>query len=350
MSDARHHYVPQFHLRLFGHADGNGRIWVYDKQTDRIGRRSVKAVASEINYYRIRDRDGGHSDQLEHMFSQLESASAPLIRRLARMDEPEYLLTPAERGALSGYVALLWARGPTQRSWTHAMGEFMARVQLDMLLRHPEGFREHVKRQDSDQSDTEIEALRTQTLADLEAGRMVVEAPGEWGLANLGPAVEAVRPLLFGMKWRIFRRRQLPFITIGDCPVLLIAPPDHPSYLGVGFASAGVTVGVPLSPNAILFMNHAPHDGSIPVVDLDGRPIVPSLEPVWAAGVNAQSLLTATRYLFGRSQADLEFTRISFSEEDRRGVPTFGVSNVPKEWEYLMPKAMRAGSRDEIAE
>jgi hypothetical protein len=183
--------------------------------------------------------------------------------------------------------------------------------------------------------------MRTKTIADLESGRMVLEAPIEWGLANLGPAVESIRPILFGMKWRIFRRRRLPFIAIGDCPVLLIAGPDHPPFLGVGFASAGVTVGVPLGPNSILFINHAPHDGSIPVVDLDRRPVVPSLEPTWSFGVNAQSLMTATRYLFGRSQADLEFTRIGLPEGERRRVPAFGVAHVPSQWDYLMPAAMR---------
>jgi hypothetical protein len=341
VTDARHHYVPQFHLRLFGHGDGNGRIWVYDKQADQIGPRSVKAIASEINYYRVRDGERGHSDELERMFSQLESVAAPLVRRLARMDESETLLSPDERDALSGYVALLWARGPTQRNWTHAMGEFMARIQLDMFVRHPEGFRKRAKDEDPNQSDAEIEEMRTKTIADLESGRMVLEAPIEWGLANLGPAVESIRPILFGMKWRIFRRRRLPFIAIGDCPVLLIAGPDHPPLVGVGFASAGVTVGVPLGPRAILIMSHLPHDGSIPVVDLDRRPAVPSLEPTWSFGVNAQSLMTATRYLFARSQADLEFTRIGLPEKERRRVPTFGVAHVPSQWDYLMPKAMR---------
>jgi len=33
-------------LHQFGHADGRGRIWVYDKTTDSISRRSVEAVAT----------------------------------------------------------------------------------------------------------------------------------------------------------------------------------------------------------------------------------------------------------------------------------------------------------------
>ena len=142
MADAaRHHYVPQFHLRMFGHADGNGRIWAYDKRSDAITRRSVRAVASEINYYRIRDGKGGHADELEGLFSYIESGAAPLIRRLSRLAAGEHFLHPVHRDTLAGYIALLHVRGPTERRKTLAMGEFLARAQIDMVLRNPDALR-----------------------------------------------------------------------------------------------------------------------------------------------------------------------------------------------------------------
>ena len=349
MPDARHHYVPQFHLRQFGHAEGNGRIWVYDKQADSIGRRSVKSIASEINYYRVRDGKGGHSDDLESLFSYIESAAAPLIRWLADLPPGNHSLHPAERDTVAGYTALLWARGPTQRRKTLAMGEFMARAEIDMLLRNPDAFRKHTRKMGDGGSDADIETKRKELLDDMESGRIVLEAPEEWGLTNLGVAVDKIRPLLVSMKWHIFRRRRLPFVTIGDAPVTLMAPAEHPPFLGIGFASAGVEVGLPLSPDAHLVMNHAPNDGGVVVTDLDRLPVPRSLEPSWAAVVNATSLLAASRYLFGRSQADLEFTRISLGEEERRREPKVSISSIPSEWRYLMPDAFQLDEPGELA-
>lgn len=210
MSDARHHYVPQFHLRMFGHADGNGRIWTYDKQTDAITRRSVKAVASEINYYRIRDGNGGHSDELEGLFSYIESGAAPLIRRLSRLDAGDHYVHPVHRDTLAGYIALLHVRGPAERRKALAMGGFLARAQIDMVLRNPDAFRAQTRKRRDRATDEDLEKQRTSMLADLESGRMVLEAPEEWGLVGLGTAVEHVRPLIASMKWRILRRRRLP--------------------------------------------------------------------------------------------------------------------------------------------
>lgn len=343
MADARHHYVPQFHLRQFGHADGNGRIWTYDKETDAISRRSVKAVASEINYYRIRDGAGGHSDDLEGFFSYIESAAAPLIRRLARLDAGDHHLHPVHRDTLAGYLALLHVRGPTERRKTLAMGEFLARAQVDMLLRNRDAFRAHARKLGDKSGDEALEKHRTRMLADLESGRIVLEGPEEWGLIGIGTAVEHVRPLLTSMKWRILRRRRLPFVVIGDAPVSLMAPAGHPPLLGVGFASAEVEVGLPLSPDALLVMTHEPDARDIEVIDLDGHPLLPrSLRPSWATVMNAYSMLRASRYVFGRSQADLEFTRISLSDEQRRSEPKVAVMNIPPEWRYLMPDAFDA--------
>lgn len=43
---------------------------------------------------------------------------------------------------------------------------------------------------------------------------------------------------------------------IGEALVSLMAPAGHPPFLGVGFASAEVEVGLPLSPDAFLVMTH----------------------------------------------------------------------------------------------
>ena len=74
MTDPKlHHYVPQFHLRRF--ADMQGRLWAWDKQTDRIFRTSPAAVAAEKQFYRLTqyEADGHDPLTMEKQLSQMEA-------------------------------------------------------------------------------------------------------------------------------------------------------------------------------------------------------------------------------------------------------------------------------------
>lgn len=196
-------------------------------------------------------------------------------------------------------------------------------------------------------SEDELERERRQILADIESGTLTFEAPREWGLLGLSIAVDAIRPLLKEMCWRVLRRRAgLPFIAIGDSPVVLGRPDDLPLFLGVGFATPGVEVYVPLSYRFVLVLTHEPHDAQVEVLDVDSLPRQSSLTPVWTAMVNAQTFLAADRYVFGHSQADLEFTRVSLPRDLRTRRPKAAASGLPDEWKRYLTDAF---DRDEDA-
>lgn len=67
-----HHYVPQFHLRRF--ADEKGRLWAWDKQTDRIFRTSPTGIAAETQFYRLTryEADGHDPLVMEKQLSEME--------------------------------------------------------------------------------------------------------------------------------------------------------------------------------------------------------------------------------------------------------------------------------------
>jgi Protein of unknown function (DUF4238) len=344
VADAFHHYVPQFHLRQFGHSDGNGRIWVYDKTTDEIFRRSVKSIAGEPGYYTVTDPQRGTHDDLERLFSMLESSVAPLIKQLATLPPGRHPVSFFARDALAGYIALLYHRGPRARAWIHGMGQLIELAHLDMDLRDPERFRRRARAAGMTGTDQELEHERQRTLADIESGTLTFEAPREWGLFGLSIAVEGVRPLLKEMCWRVLHRRAgLPFIAIGDTPVVLGRPDDLPAFLGVGFGTPGVEVYVPLSYGSALVLTHEPHDAQVEVLDVDSLPNQTSLTPVWTSVVNAQTFLAADRYVFGHSQADLEFTRFSLPRELRMRRPKAAVSGLPDEWRRYLTDAFEQG-------
>ncbi|MFI0848602.1 DUF4238 domain-containing protein [Mesorhizobium sp. IMUNJ 23232] len=67
-----HHYVPQFHLRRF--ADELGRLWAWDKLSDRIFRTSTGGIAAEKQFYRLTqyEPDGHDPLTMEKQLSEME--------------------------------------------------------------------------------------------------------------------------------------------------------------------------------------------------------------------------------------------------------------------------------------
>ena len=73
-----HHYVPQFHLRRF--ADADGKLWVWDKQTDRVFPTLPGRIAAETQFYRLTqyEADGHDPLTMEKQLSELEADVAAI--------------------------------------------------------------------------------------------------------------------------------------------------------------------------------------------------------------------------------------------------------------------------------
>lgn len=74
----RHHYVPQFHLRRFVGADG--KLWIWDKQDDRIFQAGPTGIAAETQFYRLTqyEADGHDPMTMERQLSELEAEVAAI--------------------------------------------------------------------------------------------------------------------------------------------------------------------------------------------------------------------------------------------------------------------------------
>ena len=67
-----HHYVPQFHLRRF--LNRQGKVWVWDKTTDKIFSAVPNRIAAERNFYSLTGLISPNEDAMtmEKQFSELE--------------------------------------------------------------------------------------------------------------------------------------------------------------------------------------------------------------------------------------------------------------------------------------
>src|SRR5260370_39160148 len=83
MPDDQQHYVPQFLLKNFATGSNrNKQIWVFDKQSDRSFRTSVRNVASQGGFYDF--RVGAEARSLDPALQRLENAVVEDIRRVVQ--------------------------------------------------------------------------------------------------------------------------------------------------------------------------------------------------------------------------------------------------------------------------
>lgn len=109
-----HHYNPQFLLRKFTNQEG--RLFVYDKRRPEAGvfETSPNNVFKERDLNALEKADGSLDHSLEHKYSQLEAAVAPVVEKLIEFAEfdKHNPLTPREKAVFDEFFYRQFARAP----------------------------------------------------------------------------------------------------------------------------------------------------------------------------------------------------------------------------------------------
>lgn len=110
-----HHYVPQFHMRRF--LDEKGRLWVWDRDLDRVFSSKPSRIAAEKDFYRLSQYEvlGHDALTLEKQLSSLEGEVAKITTQWLgwlRVIEPSQKITIPEtnRGIVSLFTAVQYLR------------------------------------------------------------------------------------------------------------------------------------------------------------------------------------------------------------------------------------------------
>jgi Protein of unknown function (DUF4238) len=237
---------------------------------------------------------------------------------------------------LADYVATLHLRGPAWRDASTAIATFGARVEADMLLSNPEEFARRARAAGMPETEAALDVLRLQWQEELRTGKLVLEAPKEWSLLNLQMG-ETIAAMLMGRRWLVYRRSTLPRLILGDQPVVIHAPANHPEHVGAGFGTAGVEIYCCLSPTALLLIADEPDNGVITVVEPDDSN---DIGGDWVYVPNRAAWMHSRQYLIGSRQADLEMTALTFAEQERRTSPQIAISGIEDPWRSLLPDLM----------
>ncbi|MBL6928859.1 MAG: DUF4238 domain-containing protein [Rhodospirillales bacterium] len=213
-----HHYVPQFYLRRF--TDVSGRLWLWDRERDRIFSASPKKVAAEKHFYHLTElAENGHDPlTMEKQFSHLEGEVARITGQwldwLRQMEPVEKVKIPKiNRKLVSLYIALQFLRTADTR-------EFLTIIAENSEIQKPV-------------SAEESRLLHTDLLWDDKSVR---------GLADR----------IQSATWVFGRNATLtPFIS-SDNPVAFRTG-DNAMWLKVGLHSAGTYVVFPLASDIVMY-------------------------------------------------------------------------------------------------
>jgi Protein of unknown function (DUF4238) len=96
MSDPKlHHYVPQFYLKRF--RDTSDRLWVWDRDRDRVFATRPRSVAAERSFYHLDEYEDHDPLTMERQFASLEYEVARITNRAERPTTLSRFVRPTTR-------------------------------------------------------------------------------------------------------------------------------------------------------------------------------------------------------------------------------------------------------------
>jgi hypothetical protein len=261
-----HHFVPQFYLRRF--ADENGRLWAWDKQTDRVFQTAPASIAAGTQFYRLTqyEADGHDPLTMEKQLSDLEGQVALITNDwLARLEDAvplEALPIPTvSRRIIALHLAIQFLRTADTREILSALMEFYRGKPV---------------------SAAELREVHTELL---------------WN-ENL---IEALAERFRRSIW-IFARNHTatPFIT-SDNPIAFRTGDNRRWQRGGIFARETYLV-YPLSPHAVLYCH--PHEGKFRNLARFNNCVSPvAMNEEMVQSENSGQVFMASRFIFSKHGA-----------------------------------------------
>jgi len=244
-----HHYVTQAYLKGML-ADGESRLWVYQRNSDHVFRNTPKNLACTRSYYTIRGRDGIENDRFEKLLAvQVEGPGITVLRRLSQGTKQ---LNSQERLQGANLIAMQELRVPFMRDQLSNMMKgiytsFMhSKVSTPgMLEKHLEDLKARGKVSDRVTADEMRKVVMN--------GDITLEMLPEASLRALNHSLPSLIDAYVTMKWTVLISNETSFIT-SDCPVCR----DYPKArnLPAGIVNPDLTVYFPISLHRVLRLTH----------------------------------------------------------------------------------------------
>jgi hypothetical protein len=255
----RSHKMPRAYLQRFATSAkrGKGKLCVYERgRPPRLG--TPKSESAERGFFTSKLSDGTYSDGPAERWAQKIEDRA--ILPLKHAANPCFVWTDVNRQRMAEYWALMFVRASAafefhRTLWERSLSEMHERIRSDAELR-AQLMQRYSFLFGRPISEVELLGIYNRVIPSL---RTEAEMRGHY-IERLQYRTRLFSQILLGKTWQVWLAPSgCEFVTC-DSPVMTLRFDNWGRYyVGDGFGRDGVTVLLPVSPNACLFAGLQPY-------------------------------------------------------------------------------------------
>lgn len=280
----KHHYVPEFYLKGFCR---DGRLWMHDRERSTYEHLFPETVGIKTNFYAYEDENGQRDTSAEAELSRVESAAAPIIRKL----EAEKQISLKEKCDLALFVSLMKYRVPDFEREHEEWHDTVLKVLYKEKFPSVEAVKAEIARQGKEPDDDFAHYIFKM----FRDERYDVKTKKPYYIAQMLELGLNAAEQLANMRWLIARApKKAAFITSDD-PFLLTPPHGYDaenSPYGVGIVTPGAYKNVPLTQEIYLSIQDEGTEMAFWQADRQA-----------VRTINQNTARSHRRFLFGRDEA-----------------------------------------------
>ncbi|SEC24062.1 Protein of unknown function [Pseudomonas marginalis] len=243
----RQHFVPRFYLEGFS---SSGWLSVFDRVSGKLRKQRPKNVAVVSNLYTFEDKYDRKRFDLEVLFSQIESAAAPILKSLTEGKR----ISAEQRETFAVFIGLAAVRTPAAIAETSGVYEEFVKANSFLTMTDEEKiFNDlvNMKGVDADHSLLREQAGRLAKMA--REGTYDVQIDKGYARSRSLKVMETIARAILTRDWMILHAAsEEQFFLTSDSPVILLptstAARNHP----IGYSSPHAQVLLPLSSKSAL--------------------------------------------------------------------------------------------------
>ncbi len=232
------HYIPKFYLRGFT-IPGTDKLWVYDKNKPAPRKQSPAKVAKEKYFYS--DWGQGETDNtLEDTLAKIESAVAPILRRLETQDVA--FADREERYVFGRFVSFLAFRTRQFNRHFHILGQNIIKTRMINHFEKKGGLGVVVEEFNRKAN------MRTTPGRFLDSFNKIKIKPrkGSFQVVMAKAALQMI-PYFCSMNWIFVRSTGDDYFVTSDAPVVFFDPKNNDSSFKPGILQKNVQIYFPVN-------------------------------------------------------------------------------------------------------
>jgi len=243
-----HHFVTCAYLEGML-ADGETRLWVYERNKDSVFQNIPYNLAKIRFYYAVRDKDGIENDKFEKMLAvEIEGPGISVLRLSCHMKQ----LIWREREQVAILVAMQELRVPFMRDQFSQMMKGIHTSIMDRIISMPGLLEKHLENlKISKKVSRSITAERIRK--NIKNGNVKLEMFPDASLRALIHSLSPTINVYLKMKWTVLISNEISFVT-SDCPVCRDYPQTY--NFPAGIVNPDLTVYFPISQHRVLKLTH----------------------------------------------------------------------------------------------